>query len=372
MFDVRGLGSKVQYSKVFETSYSWIDIPMVKVKYKWLSKSTFDYTSCVVFKGMSSSIYSKLKSHNFYLTEFSQALKAVKDCDLLAPNLDSHGFLIYPLVDNSVSDRLIITDAEELKEILLPYKEYRIPLTHSITYDPSSYANILLAGSVGCGKTYTCVSTMCEMALQGYQVSIIDGKDADLAFLGSSFLPSNRVATTGEAALQLLRNYVKSMDIRYSRMKDIRKKQPIGHILVDYKSFGMQPKVLFIDEFASILTQLNSRQAKEAISLLKQLVLKNRQSGTFVCISTQQPNAKILDTDVRDNLMLRLFMGVPRSEVKGMVFGSGVELPNPLSGKGTGFIQFAGNDQVKTFRSPTLPTDPMALFELVKECMKAQ
>lgn len=372
LLDIRGYGSKVQYSKLYGCSYTWVDIPNVQIKYKWLSKDKFDDSSYVVFKGLSSRVYSQLKNHDFYLSELNQALKKVRNCTLLAPQLDENGFLVYPLVDNTFSDRLKFNTIIELTMILKPFSRFEIPLTSSIAYNPAKYPNILLAGEIGGGKTYTCVSLACEMALQGYEISIIDGKDADLAYLGSSSLPFNRTATTGTDALNLLQNYVKAMDNRYLEMKKIRKKQPEGHILTDARAFGLRPKMLFIDEFASILIQLNAKQAKEATSLLKQLVLKNRQSGCFVCISTQQPNAKIIDTDVRDNLMLRIFMGEPKTEVKTMVFGSGVELPELLDGQGVGFVQFAGNNVVQAFRSPTLPTDKMKLYELVKECMKMQ
>ena len=154
-------------------------------------------------------------------------------------------------------------------------------------------------------------------------------------------------------------------------MKKIRNKSPEGHILTDFRAFGFKPRMLFVDEFASILTQLDNKQAKEATDLLKQLILKNRQAGYFVCVSTQQPNAKIIDTDVRDNLMLRIFMGSPKDEVKKMVFGSGVNLPALLVGKGVGYVQF-GRSDVQCFRAPTLPAGKMELYRLVKECMKTQ
>lgn len=372
LLDIRGYGSKVQYSKLYGCSFNWIDIPAVQVKYKWLSKSVFDYSSCVILKKLSSSVYSKLKAHNFYLDEFNQAVKAIRNCTLLAPQLDENGFLVYPLVDNTFSDRLKFNTIIELTTILKPFSRFEIPLTSSIAYNPAKYPNILLAGEIGGGKTYTCVSLACEMALKGYEINVIDGKDADLAYFGSTFLPSNRTATTGESALHLLRNYVENMDKRYLEMKKVRNKTPKGHILTDFRSFNLKPKMLFVDEFASILSQLSSKQAKEATSLLKQLVLKNRQAGCFVCISTQQPNAKIIDTDVRDNLMLRIFMGEPKTEVKTMVFGSGVELPELLDGQGVGFVQFAGSDVVQIFHSATLPSDRMQLYKLVKDCMKMQ
>lgn len=371
LLDIRGYGSKVQYSKLYGCSYTWVDIPNVQIKYKWKSNSQFDYSSYVVFKGLSSRVYSQLKTHDFYLDEFNQAIKSVKDCDLLTPKLNNKGFLVYPLVDNTVDDRLIIKNVTNLKMVLASYKDFRIPLTPSIEYDPTKYANILLAGEIGGGKSYACVALACEFALRDYQISIIDGKDADLAYFGDTFLPDGRTATTGESALKLLREYVKDMDSQYTKMKKIRNKSPEGHILTDFRAFGFKPRMLFVDEFASILTQLDNKQAKEATDLLKQLILKNRQAGYFVCVSTQQPNAKIIDTDVRDNLMLRIFMGSPKDEVKKMVFGSGVNLPALLVGKGVGYVQF-GRSDVQCFRAPTLPAGKMELYRLVKECMKTQ
>ncbi len=245
LLDIRGYGSKVQYSKLYGCSYTWVDIPNVQIKYKWKSNSQFDYSSYVVFKGLSSRVYSQLKTHDFYLDEFNQAIKSVKDCDLLTPKLlNNKGFLVYPLVDNTVDDRLIIKNVTNLKMVLASYKDFRIPLTPSIEYDPTKYANILLAGEIGGGKSYACVALACEFALRDYQISIIDGKDADLAYFGDTFLPDGRTATTGESALKLLREYVKNMDSQYTKMKKIRNKSPEGHILTDFRAFGFKPRML--------------------------------------------------------------------------------------------------------------------------------
>lgn len=373
LYDVRGLGTKVQYSKLYGSSYEWVEIPKIKIKYKWISKKSYDYTSCLVLKDLSSSVYSKLVAHDYYVDELNQALKRVKNCTLLAPSVNSKGWLIYPLVDNTANNRFSFKTVNDLKKKLKETKSFEIPLTPSITYNPSEYANILLAGSVGGGKSYTCLSLLCMMALQGFSLYVIDGKDADLAFVGKQFLPEGHTAVNGEDALDLLRNYVNSMDLTYVQMDKLRKKAPQNHLMSDFRSYNMKPKFLFIDEFASIQTQLNPKQKKEAAALLKQLILKNRQSGCFVCLATQQPNSKILDTDVRDNLMLRIFLGQPKTEVKTMMFGAGAVLPEKaVDGKGVGYIQFADKDDISVFHSATLPESSNDLYEFVKECLKNQ
>lgn len=136
----------------------------------------------------------------------------------------------------------------------------------------------------------------------------------------------------------------------------------------------MRPSMLFIDEWAAILTQMDSKSAKEADSLLKELILKNRQSGNLVCISLQHPNAKNINSEVRDNLLCRIFTGKPQDEVKRMMFGSGIELPDiPFSEPGEGFIQIAGNIQIPVlFKSPTLPKDKNDLYDFMAKALSNQ
>lgn len=373
LYDVRGLGTKIQYSRLYGNSFEWIEIPNIQIKYKWLSKKSFDYTSCVVLKSLTSSVYSKLVAHDYYVAELNQALKHVKNATLLAPSVNSQGWLVYPLVDNTANNRFSFKSVNALKKKLQETKSFEIPLTPEISYNPAKYANILVGGSVGGGKSYTCVSLLCMMALKGFALYVIDGKDADLGFIGKQFLPQGHTAINGEDALNMLRNYVKSMDLTYVRMNKLRKKAPQNHLMSDFRSYNLKPKFLFIDEFASIQTQLNPKQKKEAAALLKQLILKNRQSGCFVCLATQQPNSKILDTDIRDNLMLRIFLGQPKTEVKTMMFGAGAVLPEKaVDGKGVGYIQFADKDDISVFHSATLPESSNDLYEFVKECLKNQ
>lgn len=380
LYDLRGYGQKAQYSMVYGTSFQWVDIPTTKVKYKWLNDRIYDFSSSLILS-CSSSVYSLLKAHDFYLAELNQAIKQIGNFTLLAPALTENGDLVYQLLDAKADDRFKWNSLKDLRNLLcsktafsgiLTKDKYSIPLTPQIVWNPAEYPNLLLAGAIGGGKTYACTSIMCEMSLRGYEIYVIDGKDADLAYFGNAFLPSGRTATTGKSALNLLKKYFLEMEDRTRKMKQLREQDPKGHMLDDFRAFNLRPKMLFIDEFASIITDLKAdkdgkKLASEANSLLKRLILKNRQSGCFITISTQSPNAKTIDTDQRDNLLLRIFMGQPRDEVKRMVFGSGVELPKidfvtkSKDGKskkiaGLGFIQFAGQDEIKVYHSATLPS----------------
>lgn len=376
IFDQSGLGSTNQYSPTYGESFEWVDIPNVKIKYHWLSKNRFDLDSKVIMNVSSSQLY-MLKQKKYLVDELNQAVKKVADVTMQVIELDNKGNLVFSVQDNTYDSRFIWNHYDEMTNDLLTNDEENnvaeIPLTKDIIWNTAESSNLLLAGEIGGGKTNMCLSLMAAESYKNWKVWVIDGKDSDLAFMGKKFLPT-RTATTGESALDLLHQYSDEMNQRYKNMQSIREKKPEGHILTDYRAFNMRPSMLFIDEWAAILTQMDSKSAKEADSFLKELILKNRQSGNLVCISLQHPNAKNINSEVRDNLLCRIFTGKPQDEVKRMMFGSGIELPDiPFSEPGEGFIQIAGNIQIPVlFKSPTLPKDKNDLYDFMAKALSNQ
>lgn len=55
---------------------------------------------------------------------------------------------------------------------------------------------------------------------------------------------------------------------------------------------------------------------------IKQIILLGRQAGVFILVSAQQMRAETLNTDLRDNLGLRIALGANSIEGYRMVFGS--------------------------------------------------
>ena len=91
---------------------------------------------------------------------------------------------------------------------------------------------------------------------------------------------------------------------------------------------------------------------------IKQIILLGRQAGLFVLISAQQMSASTLNTDLRDNLGLRIALGQNSNEGYRMVFGSATPEPQPIEVKGSGFLfkQGTGKETAQYWESPFLDT----------------
>ena len=88
---------------------------------------------------------------------------------------------------------------------------------------------------------------------------------------------------------------------------------------------------------------------------LTQIILKGREMGVFCVLSTQQPNANNIPTELRDNLSVRLAMGNMSAEAYRMVFGE-CELKSTVNEVGAGYIYLDGLgwEKPKYFQAPFL------------------
>lgn len=77
---------------------------------------------------------------------------------------------------------------------------------------------------------------------------------------------------------------------------------------------------------------------------IRQIILKGRQAEiVFILVSSQQMSANTLNTDLRDNLGLRVALGANSQEGYKMVFGSASPTPQPIEEKGAGFLYLQGS-----------------------------
>ncbi len=76
-----------------------------------------------------------------------------------------------------------------------------------------------------------------------------------------------------------------------------------------YSDYGLTPEFVLFDEWAAFISSLDFREFDEVIQILTQIVLKGRQSGVFLILAMQRPDAEYLKSALRDNFMKRLAVG---------------------------------------------------------------
>lgn len=103
------------------------------------------------------------------------------------------------------------------------------------------------------------------------------------------------------------------------------------------------------------------------MSRLNEIAMKGRSLGFYIIIGMQKPDASSLPTAIRAQLNLRINMGVPAKENKGMMFPDTDKelLPLSRSLKGCGFVQ-TGNTDVRSFFAAEIPKN-FNLHEYIRE-----
>ncbi len=121
---------------------------------------------------------------------------------------------------------------------------------------------------------------------------ILDPKNADLADL-ETVMPN--VYSKKEDMLACIQQFYDEMMQRNTEMKHL----PNYKTGENYAYMGFR-KFLIFDEYVAFMDMLG-RENAEVLSKLKQIVMLGRQSGFFLILACQRPDAKYFGEGIRDN-----------------------------------------------------------------------
>lgn len=264
-------------------------------------------------------------------------------------------------------ERLIVKAENKQK---IPYYE-PLNLGYGVTYDPVKTPHILVAGGTGSGKSVFISYLILELLKRDSTLYICDPKNSDLGSL-SHFMGADKVATDSNNIARVLRTAVKEMNARYANMRENFK---YGANFADH---GYNQIWVVFDEMGAFQATGTDKDSKavvnEVMAYLKQIILLGRQAGVFVLIAAQQMRAETLNTDLRDNLGLRIALGANSSEGYRMTFGSATPTPEsfqPIELKGSGYLylQGSGNEFAEYFEAPFMDTKKINFIEELKRLL---
>ncbi|MCS8586017.1 MULTISPECIES: cell division protein FtsK [Leuconostoc] len=248
----------------------------------------------------------------------------------------------------------------QLKE--LKPKKGLLQISKGIDWKYDTFYNVLLSGNVGTGKSYTMFAIIGQLLQVTKFVYIIDPKRSDLA--GLKYVPElkNNVFSVASEINQAVIDFYTKMMARAEKIEAIKVSGQVG----TYKDFGFTPYFLVFDEFGAYY-EMNDRLAYDdptkasyetAMSNLREIAMLGRELGFYILIGMQRPDAGSLPMAVRNQLNMRINMGVPTPEIEKMVFPDNEKQLRPLSShlKGWGFIKI-GDSQVRSFFAPEVPKD---------------
>lgn len=361
VYDVRGLGTKVMHSPLYGTSFQWVDVPEVKVKYKRLFNGEFDFTSYLMIKPFSSQL-TKLEGQKFLLDELNQACIGVKKgrFKLLEPSL-VNGWLKYPLLDINNSVRLDFTSYAKIQSDLKRVTS-GIPLMKNFSL--LKLEHTLITAKTGMGKSFLAFALSAELGncIQYY----LDPKHSDLSNFGR-FLGRSRYADNSSDIDTKLDELVKIMQKRYSIMNKLADENPRKYVGASANQYGFKPVVVFFDEVSAYLAS-----SKKGLKALKKLLMLGRQAQIFIVLILQDPRSTDnLPSTIKDQTSIRIALGKLTGTLAGLVFGSGTEFPKIPRNVGQGYIQVDGG-KIQLFEAPAMPSNSDELYELMKQSLKSQ
>lgn len=252
---------------------------------------------------------------------------------------DDENHYVYELVDTSTPFKLMFGSFDDFKK-----HNEKVP-TYSIFLDERSVVPLthaLVVGATGSGKSYFCYSLILQMLNKSvpFNLYFVDPKGSSIKVVGDVVAP-NRTAVTLEETVSLLEHFVESMRSRKGEVAELLKTR----LDCDYSDFGLSPSVMLFDEYASFASLLASQDKKtrdHVKALLSEVVLQGRQLGFFLIIAMQKSDSTLIETYLRDNLLLKVCLGNAEQTTITTCFGPGVEIPPRFMGIGEGFYTAAG------------------------------
>jgi DNA segregation ATPase FtsK/SpoIIIE, S-DNA-T family len=176
--------------------------------------------------------------------------------------------------------------------------------------------NLLIGGEPGSGKSVTLNLIVGHAALSlDCRLVLVDGKWVELglwrdcadAFIGPSIVD----------ATAILRRLQSMMDSRYDVLLDAGRRKITAET-------GLPVVVVVVDELAYFSSTVGeSKQQKEFVGMVRDLVARGRAAGIIVVAATQRPSADIVPTSLRDLLGYRLAFRCSTDASSDVILGHG-------------------------------------------------
>lgn len=239
----------------------------------------------------------------------------------------------FSLVDE---ERLVVDGNENHLADEFENKLGSIHLNSRTEWDYSKLPHALIAGATGGGKTFLINYFIMEFLKDKAEVFACDPKQSDLYAL-KRVMPKGRVGSSAGQIAGIMRKANEIMEDRYSRYIDGDEYQ-YGY---DYLDHGLNPVVVFFDEIGAFKAITDKETSQEVYNYMTSIILKGRQMGVFMVLSTQQPNAENIPTEIRDQVGVRISLGNMSTQGYTMIFGENYDLKS-VEGKGSGYLLIDG------------------------------
>lgn len=216
-----------------------------------------------------------------------------------------------------------------------------------IWWEYDSLPHMLICGGTGGGKTYF-ILTLIEALLRTDAVLyVLDPKNADLADL-ATVMPN--VYSRKEEMVACLEEFYERMMERSEEMK----KMPGYQTGNNYAALGLPAHFLIFDEYVAFMEMLGRKGNEPVLSNLMKIVMLGRQTGFFLILACQRPDAKYLEGGIRDQFNFRVALGRNSELGYNMMFGETNKEYFFKRIKGRGYVD-CGKSVISEFYTPLVP-----------------
>lgn len=272
----------------------------------------------------------KVTFNNDKILVFVQRLAGMNDLEKIQANINSavvgkyRNFAVVESIqaDDGTSFSFILEDLGTDKTFIphtvddLRQKSYFIKLQEGLTLNLSKFPHIAVWGQTGSGKTTVLMSIIVQCLSNRTELYFIDGKNEFSSF--SVFYPREKIATDNNEVVLLLKHVSEMIMKRQRQMADVvKKRKELGLTGFDVK---LKPIVIIADEVGSIIAGMSSKEKKELVSNLLQVVQKGRSVSVFLVMASQSPATTVLPSDIRTQFSTRILLGSATGDVQRMAF----------------------------------------------------
>lgn len=224
---------------------------------------------------------------------------------------DDGTFFNFVLEDLGTDKTFIPKSIEDLKQ-----EPYFIKLQEGLTLNLAKYPHVAIWGQTGSGKTTVLMSIIAQCLSNETDLFFIDGKTEFSSF--GVFYPKEKIATDNTEVVSLLKGVSQMIIKRQKQMANaVQKRKELGLTGFDVK---LKPVVIIADEVGSIIAGMSSKEKKELVNNLLQIVQKGRSVSVFLVMASQSPATTVLPSDIRSQFSTRILLGSATGDTQRMAF----------------------------------------------------
>lgn len=270
--------------------------------------------------------------------------------------------------DDGTRFSFILTDVGSNKTFVpkriedLIQKPYFLKLQEGLIINLSKLPHLVVWGQSGSGKTTVLMSLIAQCLSNNTDLLFLDGKTEFSSF--KAFYPAEKIAVDNDEVLNLLRQVADIIRKRQKIVADaVKEHNKIGLTGFD---INLEPIVIVGDEIGSIVAGMTTKEKKEFIALLTQVVQKGRSVSVFAILASQSPSVDVLPQGIRSQFSTKILLGSASGDVQRMAFDKVVTNGNVLKYQGYYYVDGLTIEPQKFF-VPNLYKGDLANMQVFKK-----